>query len=131
MNSGLALVWKKINCGFSFDFALKGALCEAAREPNQSSSDLCDSAGSYIRARSAMFFAETEGELTLGSSTAFAAGFVWRGFSTKQSNTPSVRRQTQAADTSLKEGGCKKKSPFIIDRAKDKPLFIISPIEGK
>ena len=78
-----------------------------------------------------MFFAETEGELTLGSSTAFAAGFVWRGFRTKQSNTPSVSRQKQAADTSLKEGGCKKKSPFIIDRAKDKPLFIISPIEGK
>ena len=100
MNSGLALVWKKINCGFSFDFALKGALCEAAREPNQSSSDLCDSAGSYIRAGSAMFFAETEGELTLGSSTAFAAGFVWRGFRTKQSNTPSVSRQKQAADTS-------------------------------
>ncbi|WP_270471501.1 hypothetical protein, partial [Cloacibacillus porcorum] len=52
---------KSVNCGLSKIF---GALCEAAREPNQSSSDLCDSAGSYIRAGSAMFFAETEGELT-------------------------------------------------------------------
>ncbi len=64
-----------INSGLAFDFALKGALCEAAREPNQSSSDLCDSAGSYIRAGSAMFFAETEGELTLGSPAAFAPAY--------------------------------------------------------
>ena len=78
-----------------------------------------------------MFFAETEGELTLGSPAAFAAGSVWRGNRAIQSNTPSVSRQKQAADTSLREGGCKKKSPFIIDRAEDKPLFIISPIEGK
>ena len=35
---------------------LKGARCEAAREPNQRPSDLCDSAGSYIRAGSAMLF---------------------------------------------------------------------------
>ena len=49
---------RKINSGLVFDFAFKGSLCEAAREPNQSSSDLCDSAGSYIRAGSAMFFAE-------------------------------------------------------------------------
>ena len=47
-----------------------------------------------------MFFAETEGELTLGSPAAFAAGSVWRGFRAKQSNTPSVSRQKQAADTS-------------------------------
>ena len=40
---------RKINSGLVFDFAFKGSLCEAAREPNQSSSDLCDSAGSYIR----------------------------------------------------------------------------------
>ena len=91
---------KEINSDLAFDFAFKGALCEAAREPNQSSSDLCDSAGSYIRAGSAMFFAETEGELTLGSPAAFAAGSVWRGFRAKQSNTPSVSRQKQAADTS-------------------------------
>ena len=65
---------------------------------------LCEGAGS------AMFFAETEGELTLGSSTAFATGFVWRGFRAKQSNTPSVSRQKQAADTSLGEGGYKDKS---------------------
>ena len=32
------------------------------------------------------FSAETEGELTLGSSTAFAAGSVWRGNRAKQSN---------------------------------------------
>mgnify|MGYP007062468444 CR=1 FL=1 len=88
------------NNSLAFDFALTASLSEAAREPNQSSSDLCDSAGSYIRAGSAMFFAETEGELTLGSPAAFAAGSVWRGFRAKQSNTPSVSRQKQAADTS-------------------------------
>ena len=116
---------KSVNCGLSKIF---GALCEAAREPNQSSSDLCDSAGSYIRAGSAMFFAEPEGELTLGSAAAFAAGSVWRGFRAIQSNTPSVSRQKQAADTSdvttsriarnqrfrlpgrLREGGYKDKS---------------------
>ena len=48
-----------------------------------------------------MFFAETEGELTLGSAAAFAADSVWRGNRAKQSNTPSVSRQKQAADTSL------------------------------
>ena len=47
-----------------------------------------------------MFFAETEGELTLGSAAAFAADSVWRGFRAKQSNSPSVSRQKQAADTS-------------------------------
>ena len=57
-----------------------------------------------------MFFAETEGELTLGSPAAFAAGSVWRGYGAIQSNTPSVSRQKQAADTSLREGGCKGKS---------------------
>ena len=46
------------------------------------------------------FFAETEGELTLGSSATFAAGSVLRGFRAKQSNTPSVSHQKQAADTS-------------------------------
>ena len=51
------------------------------------------------------FSAETEGELTLGSPAAFAAGSVWRGNRAKQSNTPSVSRQKQAADTSLREGG--------------------------
>ncbi|WP_291953457.1 hypothetical protein [Cloacibacillus sp.] len=66
-------------------------------------------AGSYIRAGSAMFFAETEGELTLCSSAAFAAGSVWRGSRAEQSNTPSVSRQKQAADTSLGEGGYKDK----------------------
>ena len=55
------------------------------------------------------FFAETEGELTFGSPAAFAAGSVWRGFRAKQSNTPSVSRQKQAADTSLGEGGYKGK----------------------
>ncbi len=98
-----------INRGLAFDFTLKGALCEAAREPNQSLSDLCELAGSYIRAGSAMFFAETEGELTLCSSAAFAAGSVWRGSRAEQSNTPSVSRQKQAADTSLGEGGYKDK----------------------
>ena len=56
------------------------------------------------------FFAETEEELTLGSPAAFAAGSVWRGYSAIQSNTPSVSRQKQAADTSLREGGYKGKS---------------------
>ncbi|WP_157102225.1 hypothetical protein [Cloacibacillus porcorum] len=65
---------------------------------------LCEGAGS------AMFFAETEGELTLGSAAAFAADSVWRGNRAKQSNTPSVSRQKQAADTSLGEGGYKDKS---------------------
>ena len=64
---------------------------------------LCEGAGS------AMFFAETEGELTLGSPAAFAAGSVWRGNRAQQSNTPSVSRQKQAADTSLGEGGYKGK----------------------
>ena len=91
---------KEINSDLAFDFAFKGALCEAAREPNQSSSDLCDSAGSYIRAGSAMFFAETEGELTLGSPAAFAAGSVWRGSRAKQSNTPSVSPQKRRRSTS-------------------------------
>ena len=56
-----------------------------------------------------MFFAETEGELTLCSSTAFAADSVWRGNRAKQSNTLSVSRQKQAAATSLREGGYKGK----------------------
>ena len=101
-----------INSGLAFDFALKGALCEAAREPNQSSSDLCDSAGSYIRAGSAMFFAETEGELTLGSAAAFAADSVWRGNRAKQSNTPSVSPQKRRRSTFLREEGFKKKLQF-------------------
>jgi hypothetical protein len=50
-----------------------------------------------------------EGELTFGSPAAFAAGSVWRGNRAKQSNTPSVSRQKQAADTSLGEGGDKGK----------------------
>ncbi|WP_291953955.1 hypothetical protein [Cloacibacillus sp.] len=50
-----------------------------------------------------------EGVLTLGSPAAFAAGSVWRGFRAIQSNTPSVSRQKQAADTSLGEGGYKDK----------------------
>ncbi len=57
-----------------------------------------------------MFFAETEGELTLGSAAAFAAGSVWRGNCAKQSNSPSVSRQKQAAATSLREGGYKGRS---------------------
>ncbi len=65
---------------------------------------LCEGAGS------AMFFAETEGELTLGSAAAFAADSDWRGNRAKQSNTPSDSRQKQAADTSLGEGGYKDKS---------------------
>ena len=55
------------------------------------------------------FFAETEGELTFGSLAAFAAGSVWRSYRAKQSNTPSVSRPKQAADTSLGEGGYKGK----------------------
>ena len=90
----------------------------------------CDSAGSYIRAGSAMFFAETEGELTLGSSTAFAAGFVWRGFRTKQSNTPSVSPQKRRRSTFLREEGFKK-TPFIIDRVKAKQQFICFPTRRK
>ena len=78
-----------MNSGLAFDFALKGALSEGAG--------------------SAMFFAETEGELTLGSPAAFAAGSVWRGNRAIQSNTPSVSRQKQAAATSLREGGYKGK----------------------
>ncbi|WP_288503518.1 hypothetical protein, partial [uncultured Cloacibacillus sp.] len=37
-------------------YAFKGPLPEAAREPNQCFSDLCESAGSYTRAGSAVFF---------------------------------------------------------------------------
>ena len=48
---------KEVNSDLSFDFALKGALCEAAREPNQIPSDLCDSAGSYIRGVGRLFLA--------------------------------------------------------------------------
>ena len=69
-----------INSGLSFDFALKGALSEGAG--------------------SAMFFAETEGELTLGSAAAFAADSVWRGNRAKQSNTPSVSPQKRRRSTS-------------------------------
>ena len=82
INADFLRVGKEINSDLSFGFALKGALCS------------CEGAGS------AMFFAETEGELTLGSPAAFAAGSVWRGFRAKQSNTPSVSRQKRAADTS-------------------------------
>ena len=38
-------------------FALKGPLAEAAREPNQCFSDLCESAGSYTRGGPAHGFA--------------------------------------------------------------------------
>ena len=71
------------------------------------------------------FFAETEGELTLCPPAAFAAGSVWRGSRAKQSNTPSVSPQKRRRSTFLREEGFKKKPPFIIDRAKAKPLFII------
>ncbi|MGN0881477.1 hypothetical protein [Cloacibacillus porcorum] len=64
--------------------------------------------------------------MTLGSPAAFAAGSVWRGFRAKQSNTPSVSRQKQAADTSLGEGGCKGKV-----KRKVKQLFIFYPIKDK
>ena len=72
------------------------------------------------------FSAETEGELTFGSPAAFAADSVWRGFRAKQSNTPSVSRQKQAADTSLGEGGCKGKV-----KRKVKQLFIFYPLKAK
>ncbi|WP_291953316.1 hypothetical protein [Cloacibacillus sp.] len=52
-----------------------------------------------------MFFAETEGELTLGSPAAPAAGSVWRGNRAIQSNTPSVSPQKRRRSTSLGEGG--------------------------
>ena len=74
-----------INADLAFDFALKGTLCEGAG--------------------SAMFFAETEGELTLGSPAAFAAGSVCRGNRAKQSKTPSVSPQKRRRSTSLGEGG--------------------------
>ncbi|MCD7877062.1 MAG: hypothetical protein LUH49_08930 [Cloacibacillus porcorum] len=47
--------------------------------------------------------------MTLGSLAAFAADSVWRGNCAKLSNTPSVSRQKQVADTSLGEGGYKDK----------------------
>ena len=46
------------------------------------------------------FSAETEGELTLGSPTAFAADSVWRGSRAIQSNTPSVSPQKRRRSTS-------------------------------
>ncbi|WP_455611326.1 hypothetical protein, partial [Cloacibacillus porcorum] len=85
----------------------------------------------------------------------FAAGSVWRGNRAKQSNTPSVSRQKQAADTSdvttsriarnqrfrlsgrLREGGCKGKVKrkvkqlFIFYPIKAKPLFIFYPAADK
>ncbi|WP_462423967.1 hypothetical protein [Cloacibacillus porcorum] len=73
-----------------------------------------------------MFFAETEGELTLGSAAAFAADSVWRGNRAKQSNTPSVSPQKRRRSTFLREEGFKKKPLFIIDRVKAKSQFIIS-----
>ena len=79
---------------------------------------LCEGAGS------AMFFAETEGELTLGSPAAFAADSVWLGNRAKQSDTPSVSPQKRRRSTFLREEGFKKKPLFIIDRVKAKPLFI-------
>ena len=98
INADFLRVGKEINSDLSFDFALKGALCEGAG--------------------SAMFFAETEGELTLGSAAAFAADSVWRGNRAKQSNTPSVSPQKRRRSTFLREEGFKKK-----------PLFISSPPE--
>ncbi|WP_462423858.1 hypothetical protein, partial [Cloacibacillus porcorum] len=92
-----------INADLAFDFALKGTLCEGAG--------------------SAMFFAETEGELTLGSAAAFAADSVWRGNRAKQSNTPSVSPQKRRRSTFLREEGFKKKPLFIIDRVKAKSAF--------
>ena len=83
------------------------------------------------------FFAETEGELTLGSSAAFAAGSVCRGNRAKQSKTPSVSPQKRRRSTSLREGGCKGKVKrkvkplFIFYPIKAKSLFIIDPIEDK
>ena len=43
-------------------YAFKGPLPEAAREPNQCFSDLCESAGSYTRAGSAMVFRRDSGQ---------------------------------------------------------------------
>ena len=62
-------------------YAFKGPLPEAAREPNQCFSDLCESAGSYTRAGSAVFFRRDWRRLDLGfcvlililSSSAFSA----------------------------------------------------------
>ena len=80
--------------------------------------------------------------MTFGSPAAFAAGSVWRGNRAKQSNTPSVSRQKQAADTSdvttsriarnqrfrlpgrLREGAkIFGKSRFIVYPVEAKPLF--------
>ena len=55
INSGLASTVQGINNALSFDFTLKGALCEAAREPKSLIS--CDSAGSYIRGVGRLFLA--------------------------------------------------------------------------
>ena len=78
-----------------------------------------------------MFFAETEGELTLGSAAAFAADSVWRGNRAKQSNTPSVSPQKRRRSTFLREEDFKKKPLFIIDRVKAKSLFISFPTRRK
>ena len=102
---------------------------------------LCEGAGS------AMFFAETEGELTLGSPAAFAAGSVWRGNRAKQSNTPSVSRQktggrhlprrgrlqmqNQKLNRYLPLSPLEDKSLFIFSPLKDKPLFTYFPIRRK
>ncbi|WP_462415112.1 hypothetical protein, partial [Cloacibacillus evryensis] len=47
-------------------YAFKGPLAEGAREPNQCFSDLCESAGSYTRAGSAVFFRRDWRRLDLG-----------------------------------------------------------------
>ncbi|MCD8391711.1 MAG: hypothetical protein LUB57_00585, partial [Cloacibacillus porcorum] len=47
-----------------------------------------------------LFTKRGEGELTLGSTAAFAAGSVWRGSRAKQSNTPSVSPQKRRRSTS-------------------------------
>ncbi|WP_302807281.1 hypothetical protein, partial [Cloacibacillus porcorum] len=56
-----------------------------------------------------LFTKRGEGELTLGSPSAFAAGSVCRGSRDIQSNTPSVSAKKHRRASSIREGAFKSK----------------------
>ncbi len=97
--------------------ALVASLSEAAREPNQSSSDLCDSAGSYIRGGGRLFLAADGRRVALFGAVSAPNRVRGKG-----------RGRTEG-QLSLSPYGT---APSEMEpKTFDKPLFIFFPTKGK
>ena len=97
--------------------ALVASHSDAAREPNQSSSDLCDSAGSYIRGGGRLFLAADGRRVALF------------GAETAPNRVRGKGRGRTEGQFSLSPYGT---APSEMEpKTFDKPLFIFFPTKGK